>query len=69
MSLKTFHVIFISAAIALAFGFGIWLWLADAPPEDRAMHRILAVGSLAAGVGLVVYEIYFLKKTRHLPLS
>ena len=25
MSLKAFHIVFITAAILLAFGFGIWL--------------------------------------------
>jgi hypothetical protein len=66
MSLKAFHLVFITAAIVLAFGVGVWLWRAEAPPEERPVNRILAGGSIAAGVVLVVYEICFLRKTRHL---
>ncbi len=64
MSLKTFHLIFVSAATALAFGCGVWglkdYWSAD----GRAGHLLFGLGSFAAGVGLIFYERYFLKKTK-----
>jgi hypothetical protein len=65
MSLKTFHLIFISASSALAFGCGFW-GLKDFFSEGgRAWDLIFGLGSLAAGVGLVIYERFFLKKLKH----
>lgn len=63
MSLKAFHVVFITAASALAFGFGVWMlraWQAEHLTRDL----VFGVGSLLAGIGLVVYEGYFLKKLK-----
>ena len=64
MSLKAFHVIFISAASALAFGCGVWelkdYWSAD----GRTADLLFGAGSILAGVGLLVYERYFLKKLK-----
>ena len=61
MSLKAFHVLFISASVLLSFGFGAWC-LSARPPW-------LAAGALAlaAGVGLAGYEAWFLMKMRRLP--
>jgi len=64
MSLKTFHLIFITAATLLAFGFGIWLVL-NFKRDGGAWNLVFAVLSFAAGVGLILYERYFLKKTRN----
>ena len=66
MSLKTFHLVFITASSALAFGFGVWE-LKDAFSGDGgAMSVVLGIGSLAAGVGLIFYERYFLKKLKNI---
>ena len=65
MSLKAFHLIFISASSALAFGCGVW-GLKDFFSEGgRAWDLIFGLGSLATGVGLVIYERFFLKKLKH----
>jgi choline-glycine betaine transporter len=64
MSLKAFHVIFITAASALAFGFGFWLLRAYRSPEGATSDLVWAVVSLACGVGLLVYEGFFLKKLK-----
>jgi hypothetical protein len=65
MSLKTFHLIFISAASALAFGCGVWglknYWSA----EGRLVDLLFGLGSLGAGVGLIFYERYFLRKFKN----
>lgn len=64
MSLKAFHVIFITAASALAFGFGVWMiraYKADGTNADLAY----GVVSLAVGVALLVYEGFFLKKLKN----
>lgn len=66
MSLKAFHVIFITAASALAFGFGVWelkdYWSPDGAGRDLAF----GVGSLVVGIGLLVYEWFFMKKLKHI---
>src|ERR1035438_5842501 len=65
MSLKAFHLIFISAATALAFGCSFW-GLKDFFSEGgRTWDLIFGVGSLVVGVGLVIYERFFLKKLKH----
>jgi len=64
MSLKAFHVIFITAACALAFGCGVWGLKHYFSPEGRTMDLLFGIGSLAAGVGLIFYERYFLKKLK-----
>jgi len=64
MSLKVFHLVFITAAIALAFGFGVWQLLGYFSPEGRFWDLASGLVSLAVGVGLICYERYFLKKTK-----
>jgi hypothetical protein len=64
MSLKAFHLVFISASSALAFGLGVWelrsYWSAD----GRLGNLLFGLGSLLAGVGLIIYERYFLRKLK-----
>jgi multisubunit Na+/H+ antiporter MnhC subunit len=60
MSLKAFHLVFIMVSIALAFGFGVWLAI-----QGGLWNVIFAIGSFGAGVGLIFYERYFLKKTKN----
>ena len=65
MSLKTFHLVFITASIALAFGCGIW-WLKDFF-TNRAGVADLVLGLLAtiSGVALILYERHVLRKLKH----
>jgi hypothetical protein len=58
MSLKAFHVLFITASVLLAFVMAAWL-----------MNRSIAGAAVACGVGLglVGYEVWFLRKARRLP--
>jgi hypothetical protein len=63
MSLKAFHVIFITAAVLLAFGFGVWM-LKVHKDSEAASDFNLGVGSLVVGAALVVYEVYFLRKLK-----
>ncbi len=63
MSLKTFHVIFISLAALLAFGFGIWCFL-DSSARGQWIYVCLGLISFAVGVGLIFYETRFLRKLR-----
>ena len=63
MSLKAFHVIFISAAIVLAVWLGIWAWR-HVQITASASWLALSLGSFAAAGGLVAYEVWFLRKTK-----
>jgi hypothetical protein len=64
MSLKMFHLVFITAAVILAFGCGIWGLKEYWTPEGRLFHLLFGIGSVISGVGLIVYERYFLKKLK-----
>lgn len=66
MGLKGFHVVFISASVLLAFAFAGWCL--GATGEAASPGRLAAgIASLLAGLGLVAYEAWFLKKMRSLP--
>ena len=62
MSLKAFHLIFITASCALAFGFGVWEIKNFFSADGKLLDLLFGLGSLVAGVGLIFYERYFLKK-------
>ena len=64
MSLKAFHVIFITAASAMLFGVGGWMIHAYRSPEGATGDLVWGIVSIAAGLGLIVYERFFLKKTK-----
>jgi hypothetical protein len=65
MSLRAFHLLFIAVSVMLTAFFAAW-----AAGEYRTGHEIgyalAGVGSLASGVGLVVYGAAFQKKTKGL---
>ena len=63
MSLKAFHLVFITASVLLAFGFAVWSFMAYAE-ERHWMDLAYGAGSALAGVGLIVYGRYFLKKLK-----
>ena len=64
MSLKAFHLVFITAATALAFGCGVWGLKNFFSTGGRAGDLAFGLGSLATGIGLILYERYFLKKLK-----
>jgi hypothetical protein len=58
MSLKWFHVVFITLSVLLSLWFGVWGLFNS--------QVILGIVSLGASVGLVVYGNYFMAKIRKL---
>jgi DNA-binding transcriptional regulator of glucitol operon len=64
MSLKAFHVVFITAASAMSFGVGGWMLRAYRSPEGSMSDLVFGIGFILTGAGLLVYERYFLKKTK-----
>ena len=65
MSLKAFHLIFITASSALAFGCGVWALKNFASPGGQESDLIFCIASFAVGAGLILYERYFLKKLKN----
>jgi hypothetical protein len=57
MSLKWFHIVFISLSMLVSIGFGVWGLFNQ--------HITLGVVSLAGSAGLCVYGNYFLAKVRN----
>ena len=65
MNLRWFHAVLILLSAALAVLFGFWC-LGLYGREDRIATLVAAVASFAASLGLVVYDSWFLRKTRTL---
>ena len=65
MSLKAFHVVFITASILLAFGFGAWSYF-DYKDQGKTMDLIYAIGSTLAGIALVIYFKFDLRKLKNI---
>ena len=58
MSLKWFHIVFVSLSMILSIWFGVWGLFNE--------QIVLAVLSLAGSAALCVYANYFLAKARRL---
>jgi len=67
MSLKFVHQIIIFAGITVALIFA-WFCFTDPSTVGNALYTVAGVGSIGAAIGLVAYELHFLKKTRKLIL-
>lgn len=61
MSLKAVHVFFVTLSIFLCFGFGVWCLSSDFA-HGRIAYLATGYISFALGVGLIVYEVMFLRK-------
>lgn len=64
MSLKAVHLFFVTAFSALCFGCGIWKLRDYVRAHDATGDLAYGVLSLAAGVAVIVYGKYFLKKLK-----
>ena len=65
MNLRWVHAVLILLSAALAVLFGVWC-LARYSREDGAASLLAAVAAFAVSCGLVVYDSWFLRKTRAL---
>jgi hypothetical protein len=65
MNLRWFHALLILLSAALAALFGVWC-LARYGRQDGIGTLLAAVGAFAMSVGLVLYDSWFLRKTRTL---
>ena len=65
MNLRLFHAMLIMLSAALAVLFGAWC-LGVYRREDGVGSLLAAIASFAVSVGLVMYDSWFLRKTRTL---
>ena len=65
MNLRWFHATLILLSAALAVLFGVWC-LGIYGEEGRAGSLFSAVAAFGVAIGLVVYDSWFLRKTRSL---
>ena len=67
MSLKFVHQIIIFAGISVSLIFA-WFCFFDASTAGSLIYKLAGVGAIFAAMGLVGYEVHFLRKTRRLVL-
>ena len=65
MNLRWVHAVLILLSAALAVLFGVWC-LGLYAREDGFASLLAAVAAFAVSIGLVVYDRWFLRKTRTL---
>ena len=56
MSLKAFHLVFVTLLTTLSFGFAAWAFTAS--------HPLFGLAGIAAGILVIIYGVYFLKKLK-----
>ncbi len=65
MSLKGFHILFITFSVLLAIGVGAWcVWIDFV--EGTNAYLAGAIICFAAAIGLFVYGLWFYKKMKRL---
>ena len=65
MSLRTIHIVFITASVILCFGFGAWELRVYRGHHHRS-DLIMGIGSLVCGAVLVAYERSMVRKLRRI---
>jgi hypothetical protein len=65
MNLRWFHALLILLSAALAVVFGVWC-LDQYGREDGVASLVAAIAAFALSLGLVLYDSWFLRKTRTL---
>lgn len=63
MSLKAFHVFFVTIATLMAAGFGLWA-IQQYSATGSGADLLMTILALAATISLPVYGVWFLKKLK-----
>lgn len=58
MSLKAFHLIFVTLLTALSFGCAAWAF--------QSGNTLWGTAAIAAGISVIFYGVYFLRKLKHI---
>ena len=69
MSLRAIHLVFIGASITLMALVALWGVAMYASDRGSAGYLSFAVGSAAGGLGLTVYLVAFVRKTRRIGME
>ena len=69
MSLRAIHLVFIGVSIALMVLVALWGVAMYASDRGSAGYLAFAVGSAAGGLGLAVYLVAFVRKTRRIGME
>jgi hypothetical protein len=65
MSLKGFHIVFITVSTLLALGIGVWcLWINST--HGAPVYRVGAICAFVAAAVLIAYGIWFFRKMKRL---
>ena len=67
MSLRGFHIVFITLATLLAVFLAVWAF-GFAPADAGALAPILGVVGVTGAIGLPIYGVYFYRKAKKLIL-
>ncbi len=69
MSLRGFHLVFIAASIGLAVM--VTLWGVGMYMSDRGSwgHLAFSLGSLVLGLGMSIYLVAFVRRTREIGME
>lgn len=65
MSLKTFHLVFVTASVLLLLVVAGWCF-GNYRDDGASSHLLWGILSLAASAGMLVYGKVFLKKFKHI---
>ena len=65
MSLKGFHIVFITFSTLLALVLGVWCIRVNLA-EGAPVYLAGAIGSFVAAVALIVYGVWFYRKMKRL---
>lgn len=65
MSLKAFHIFFVTIASAVSTGCAVWAFKAYGSPDSRPWQLWFGIGGLLIALALLVYGYSFLKKMKN----
>ena len=65
MSLKAVHLVFVTVISSLALGCGVWQVRSFHSPGGTAVNLVVGIAALLAGLVMIVYGRYFLKKLKN----
>ena len=65
MSLKAFHLFFITVASVVSAGCAVWAFKAHASADSHAWQLWFGIGGVVLSAALMIYARNFLKKTKN----
>ena len=66
MSIKSFHIFFISISVMLSLWFSVWTFTASGADKENTYYLALGIASLIAAVLLVLYGVKVYRKLKTL---